>query len=234
MIGLPKQTILSRAIHIRLERKGADVKTEKLRRKHFAEFEDLRRKISRLANDIRERVRVFESDLLENRAGDNWQPLMAIANTATVGGDQEWVTETAKAAEHMNRKDVADSKSIGRYLLESIAQIIKERRGEKSDDSSGPAQGELGVAPKKDLTKEFLPTADLLLKLNEDDLAPWREDSKGAKSELTARKLAGLLKQYEDVKPDRVRYPDGLESSPPTRGYWVEGLEKAIKKWAHE
>ena len=74
------------------------MKTEKLKNKHFAEFEDLRRKISRLANQIREQVRVFESDLLENRAADNWQPLLAIASAATGGDDQEWVTETAKAA----------------------------------------------------------------------------------------------------------------------------------------
>ena len=231
MIGLPRRTILSRSIHVRLDRKAAEVKTEKLKKKHFAELESLRRKISRLANDIREQVRVFESDLLENRAGDNWEPLAAIANTA---GD-DWVIKTAQAAEHINSKDVQDSKSIGRYLLELIAQIINESRGEKRDDSQGPAQRELGVAPKKRIptSKMFLPTSDLLAKLNDDDEAPWREDKKGAKSELTARKLAALLKEY-DVKSDQVRYPDGLESSPPTRGYWIEELEKAIEKYARQ
>jgi hypothetical protein len=221
MIGLPKRTILSRAIHIRLDRKPGGVKTEKLKKKHFAEFEELRRKISRLANDIREQVRGFESDLLENRAADNWQPLLAIANTA----GYDWVIQAADAAEHINSKDVADSKSIGRYLLESIAQIIEES-----------APGELGVASEKEripTSKMFLPTTELLLpKLNADDEAPWREDKKGAKSELTARKLAALLKQY-GLKSDQVRYPDGLESSPPTRGYWIEDLGKAIEKYAH-
>ena len=100
MIGLPKRTILSRSIHVRLDRKPSGVTTEKLKKKHFAEFEDLRRKISRLANDIREQVRVFESDLLENRAGDNWESLAAIANAA---GD-DWVIATTKAAEQMKGK----------------------------------------------------------------------------------------------------------------------------------
>jgi hypothetical protein len=60
MIGTPHGTILSRSIHIRLERKDKKTKLEKLRRKHYAEFENLRRKIVRLANDIRERVRNFK------------------------------------------------------------------------------------------------------------------------------------------------------------------------------
>ena len=241
MIGLPRRTILSRSIHIRLDRKASGVKTEKLKKKHYGEFEELRKKISRLANDIREQVRVFESDLLENRAGDNWQPLAAVANSA--GND--WVIETAKAAEHINSKDVQDSKSTGRYLLESIAQIIKERCGEKKEAAqeaaqrgAEPTQGELGDAapPKKEripTPKMFLPTTEgLLPKLNDDDEAPWREDRKGARSELTARKLAALLKLY-GVESDQVRYPDGLKTSPPTRGYWIEDLEKAIEKYAH-
>ena len=45
---------------IRIERKDKGTKLEKLRRKHYAQFEDLRRKISKLANDIRERVKGFE------------------------------------------------------------------------------------------------------------------------------------------------------------------------------
>ncbi len=52
MIGQPKRTILSRSIPVRLERKPKGTKTEKLKSGHKLEFEDLRRKISRLANDF--------------------------------------------------------------------------------------------------------------------------------------------------------------------------------------
>ena len=38
MIGLPKRTILSRSIHVRLERKTGEAKTEKLKKKHYQEF----------------------------------------------------------------------------------------------------------------------------------------------------------------------------------------------------
>jgi hypothetical protein len=56
-IGQPKRTILSRSIPIRLERKAKGVKTEKLKSAHADDLEDLRRKISRLANDIRAQMR---------------------------------------------------------------------------------------------------------------------------------------------------------------------------------
>ena len=58
MIGAPRRTILSRAIRIAIERKDKTTKLEKLRRKHFAQFEDLRRKISKVASMIqRDRAR---------------------------------------------------------------------------------------------------------------------------------------------------------------------------------
>ena len=135
--------------------------------------------------------RVFESDLLENRAGDNWQPLMAIANAA---GD-DWVIEAAKAAQQMSKKDVQDSKSIGRYLLESLDKIITERRKEKRE----AAQGELGMPAQE--ARLFLPTSDLLEKLNKDEEAPWRESEEGRKAELSPHRLAALLKKY-DLRSD--------------------------------
>ena len=107
-IGLPKRTILSRSIHIRLSRKLKDDKTEKLRKKHYQEFENLRRKISGLADDIRDHVKAFEDDTLENRAGDNWQPLFAIASAA----GEEWLKKTTLAAQQIHRKDKQEMKKL--------------------------------------------------------------------------------------------------------------------------
>ena len=123
-IGQPKRTILSRSIPIRLERKPKGIKTEKLKSGHKLEFEDLRRKISRLANDIRAQVQLFRStaDWLNNRAGDNWEPLFAIATAA--GG--EWLKATEAAALKMSRKAAQDSKSFGHYLLERLGDIFAE------------------------------------------------------------------------------------------------------------
>ena len=165
MIGLPKKTILSRSIHIRLDRKTKSAKTEKLKKKHYQEFEDLRRKISRLSDDIRDRVKVFESELLSNRAGDNWQPLFAIADAA----GEQWLKETEKAAQRMSRKDAKESKSFGHYLLESIARIIQEIR---KKSKLGPAE------------RIFLRSLDLTNKLNEDQEAPWKEHAVASPANL--------------------------------------------------
>jgi putative DNA primase/helicase len=206
MIGLPKKTIISRSIHIRMDRKGDDIKTEKIRRKHFAELEPLRRKISRLANDIRDRVRVFEeSDLLGNRADDNWSPLFAIASTAS----EQWLRDATQTAERMSRKDAQDTKSFGRYLLESLDRIIQAKCESSSDE------------------KVFLSTENLLspkIGLNADKEAPWFVKSDQG---LSANGLANVLKSY-GIKSVQLR--EGQDRG--KRGYWSDELEEVIKKYA--
>jgi hypothetical protein len=218
-IGLPKRTILSRSIHIRLVRKSVDNKTEKLRIRHRAELEPLRRKISRLANDIREEVWNCEDldDILINRAGDNWQPLFVIARI--VG--KEWLEKTIKAAKFISQKDAKETKSLGIYLLESLARIIAcKRRALKL---------ERGVS-------FFLPTHELLTGrcgdagegdgLNLIEEAPWNEKGEG----LTATKLANKLKPY-DIEPSQKREGEGKK---PVRGYWSNVIEKAVKQYVSE
>jgi uncharacterized protein DUF3631/uncharacterized protein DUF3854 len=206
MIGLPKRTILSRSIHIGLERKEADLKVEKLKDRHFDELEELRRKISRLANDIRTAVKTYEGDgVLGNRAADNWRPLFAIASAA---GD-EWLEKTVQAAQRMTTKDAQDSKSFGRYLLESLDLIIHEKR-----ESAGLPPGE----------RIFLPSLELVAKLNEDKEAPWNEKKDSA---LTVHKFSKELKKF-DIESEQVKQPDQDRS----RGYWSDGIEKAIKQYA--
>jgi putative DNA primase/helicase len=207
MIGLPKKrTTLSRSIHIRLGRKNADAKMEKLRRKHYDEFEVLRRKISRLANQIREQVKAFvekEDDLLGNRAGDNRQPLFAIANAA----GEDWLKIAQQAAQTMTRKDAQDSKSFGRYLLESLDRIIRERRKAR------------GLNPD---AKFFLKTRELVEELNEDDEAPWKERPN---DDLSVKKFGAVLSGY-DVKSKQER--EGAERS---RGYFSDDLERVIQQY---
>jgi putative DNA primase/helicase len=208
MIGLPKRTIISRAVHIRMDHKSDDIKKEKLRRKHFKELEPLRCRIARLANDIRDRVRAFEeSDLLGNRADDNWHPLFAITSTA---GDQ-WLKDAVQAAEQMSRKDAQDTKSFGRYLLESLDRLIQTKREARA------------LSPNE---KVFLPTEDLLspaIGLNADKEAPWFAKSNDG---LSANGLSNGLKPY-DIKSVQLR--EGQDRG--KRGYWSDKLEEVIKKY---
>ena len=212
-IGQPKPTILSRSIPIRLERKPKEIKTEKLKSGHKLEFEDLRRKISRLANDIRSSVQLFKStaDWLNNRAGDNWEPLFAIATAA----GSEWLKATEAAALTMSRKAAQDSKSFGHYLLERLGDIFAKRREELKDQKFELEAGE----------KFFFMTKDLLPELNADEEAPWREHKDQV---LTAHKLAKELKEY-DIMPDQVK--EGPERG---RGYWSDQIEAAVEKYKTE
>jgi putative DNA primase/helicase len=209
MIGLPKKTIISRSIHIRLDRKSKDTKTEKLKEEHYQEFEVLRRKISRLANDIRTRVKAFkETELLGNRAGDNWNPLFAIASLA----GEEWLKKTVLGAQRMSQKDAHDTKSFGSYLLESLDRIIQVRR----ETLNQPA------------ASLFLRTTDLLSPekgLNGDKEAPWFMKSTDG---LSANGLANALRAYE-IKSEQTREGEARGR----RGYWSEDIEKAVKKYVN-
>jgi putative DNA primase/helicase len=215
MIGVPKRTILSRSIRIAIERKGKALKLEKLRRKHFAQFEDLRRKISKAASMIKEAVRnnsMSDDDtMLSNRVGDNWEPLLAIAGAAS----DDWLEKAKSDAESMHDKNAHDAKSFEKYLLESIGKIIAERRALKPGEPGAPA----------DPNKFFLRTIDdLLNKLNRDVEAPWKEKPG---DELTARGLGKILTGF-GVIADQVRPRKGED---PVRGYWSNELEEKIKQY---
>jgi putative DNA primase/helicase len=203
MIGLPKRTILGRSIHIRLGRKPEGVKTDKLKEEHYREFEDLRRKISRLANDIRSHVKAFRDESLENRAGDNWQPLFAIAAAA----GEEWLQEAKLAAQRLSKKHAEEMKGFGRYLLESLDQIIQEKR--KKED----------LEPTE---KIFLRSLDLCNELNQDQEAPWKDKPDG----IDALRLSKALKEY-DIVPQRTR-----EGSDRSKGYWSDEIERAVQQYA--
>jgi hypothetical protein len=72
----------------------------------------------------------------------------------------------------------------------------------------------------------FLPTSDLLKKLNKDEEAPWKENKEGKKAELSSHRLAALLKKY-DLRSDEPQI-----AGQRARGYWADELEKAIEKYA--
>lgn len=94
--GLP-DTILDRSIVLELRRKLPDESIDRLRYAEPGLFEILASKLARFAVDKREQVRTARPDLpetLNDRAQDNWEPLLAIADV--VGG--EWPVLARQAA----------------------------------------------------------------------------------------------------------------------------------------
>ena len=96
-IGRLAQTTLDRAVVVQLKRKMPSEKTERLRHADRGRFDRLCRMLARFAEDngaAIEAARPHLPETLNDRAQDNWEPLLAIADCA--GG--HWPTMARKAA----------------------------------------------------------------------------------------------------------------------------------------
>jgi putative DNA primase/helicase len=152
-IGKLADTIMDRAIVLTLRRKLPNEKIERLRYAESGLFETLARKLARFEQDHGRnigRARPDIPDALNDRAQDNWEPLLAIADLA--GG--HWPKEARRAALAISG-DAKDGHSTGEELLSDIRDIFAA-----------------------DAVKR-LSMADLIKRLCEDDMAPWATWNRG-------------------------------------------------------
>jgi hypothetical protein len=166
-IGDLPDTIMDRAIVIRMRRRGPGEKVAPFRtRRDAPALRDLR---DRLHEWVRSNLVGLEAavpDLpVEDRAADTWEPLFAITNLA--GG--EWPRRAGRACLALAGEE-PDEGRIGTRLLADLKQIWK-------DDEEG-------------LRTDTI--TDRLHKLEE---APWKAWGP-RREEITARGLAELLKPY--------------------------------------
>src|SRR5262249_49142201 len=91
-------TLEDRAILIQLQRKPPDAKVQRLRKRDSEEFAELRSKAARWTRDTFDKLSQDpDPDIpqaLNDRAADNWRPLLAIADTA----DSGWKRRAREAA----------------------------------------------------------------------------------------------------------------------------------------
>lgn len=126
-IGHLPDTIMDRAINLELKRKQPTEKVDRLRHAESDLFKTLAAKLARFAEDNAETVRHARPELpesLHDRAQDNWEPLLAIADIA--GGP--WPELAKKAALYISRAE-APQQSVGTELLADIQEIF-EQNGE--------------------------------------------------------------------------------------------------------
>jgi putative DNA primase/helicase len=124
-IGHFADTIMDRAILLELRRKLPHENVERLRHAEPGLFDELAAKLARFADDYREEVRRARPELpesLNDRAQDNWEPLLAIADVA--GGD--WPARGRKAALKLSGTD-SPTMSMGTELLADIQEIFETR-----------------------------------------------------------------------------------------------------------
>lgn len=123
-IGHLSDTLMDRAVILELRRKLSHESVERLRYAEPDLFETLARKLARFAADYRESIRLARPDLpeqLNDRAQDNWEPLLAIAGVA----GQQWPDRARAAALKLSAID--DSSSVGNQLLADIREVFESK-----------------------------------------------------------------------------------------------------------
>lgn len=152
-IGHLSDTLMDRAVVLELRRKLDCEHIDRIRHAAPGLFEILCRKICRFAEDNRETIRNARPSLpeeLNDRAQDNWEPLLSIADMA--GGN--WPDIARIAALKISGGNQI-SQSIGAELLSDIKEIFDE----------------------KNVSKLF--TSDLIAALCEDSEKPWDTYNRG-------------------------------------------------------
>ncbi len=127
-IGSLNPTIMDRAIVLRLRRKLPSERADRLRQAEAGLFKTLSQKLARFGEDCGPAIGQMRPDLpdaLNDRAQDNWEPLLAIAVLA--GG--EW-SEQARAAALAISGD-SDDLSVNEELLAKIRAIFLADGGER-------------------------------------------------------------------------------------------------------
>jgi hypothetical protein len=182
MIGKLPVTLADRSIELQLKRKLPGEKVLKLRHSDPGLFLTLARKCARFAADHAEKIRASRPSMpggLHDRAEDNWEPLLTIADLA--GG--KWPELARKAAKALSGRVDPGDDTLGVQLLSDIRTVLK---GPKISDRIS----------SEDLTTRLLALDD----------GPWGEVSKG--KPLTKTKLSRMLRPFKVVSGSR-RLPDG-------------------------
>lgn len=166
-IGHLADTVMDRSIVLELRRKLPHENVERLRHAEPGLFDELAEKLARLADDYKDAVRQARPALppeLHDRAQDNWEPLLAIADVA--GGD--WPEQARSAALKLSGGD-SPTMTTGTELLTDIKAVFEAKAIDR------------------------ISSHDLIEALCEDTEAPWATYNRGKQvsPRQVAKKLAG-------------------------------------------
>jgi hypothetical protein len=124
LIGKPPATIYDRSIVLNLQRKKPSVRVERFRSHSRKELHKLARKALRWTRDNKKKILEKSDpaplDNLNDRANDNWRPLLAVADVA--GG--QWPKLARDAAAKLADTTGHDAASTGEMLIHDIRSIF--------------------------------------------------------------------------------------------------------------
>lgn len=171
MIGKPKDTIVDRSILIEMKRKKHGDSVQRfIPHKAETELKILASKIARWSQDNFENLCNADPETptgLNDRAADNWRPLLAIADL--IGGVCSEIARLAALTLAENEQD-EDNASVGGILLADIKDIFESGR------------------------RERISTEDLLFALHAMEDRPWPEWNRG--KPISARQVSTKLKPF--------------------------------------
>jgi putative DNA primase/helicase len=179
MIGRLPDTLADRSIAVPMRRRLPGEQIQRLRFDKPAQFESLRRRLTRFAVDARRILQQMDPEMpahLHDRAADNWRVLFAIADAA--GG--KWPNRARASCFALNAGTETDADTMGATLLRDI---------------------QAAFAVKGD--PEKLSSADLCQTLADDEASPWAAFGRSEKP-ITPAALARLLKRFK-IAPKVLR-----------------------------
>lgn len=185
---LPDST-MSRGIVFNLRRKMAHETVERLRHADNEAFELLASKLARFALDYAEQVRRARPPIpeqLSDRAQDNWEPLLAIAQCA----GPEWLQRATDAAIELS--GVTDTSiSTGNELLSDIQHVFEKKKATK------------------------ISTVDLIEALCTDEEAAWATYNRGKPltPRQLARQLTAYGISSKTVRLGHANTPKGFDTA---------------------
>ena len=169
LIGNLPGTLEDRSIVLVMRRRSPTERIERLRLDRLDQFEPLRRKAARWAKDNSEALRQADPEVppgLNDRAADNWRPLLAIADLC--GG--KWPEAARRAATLLSGSTDEGDTTPRVQLLADLRDLFQER------------------------AEDRLSSEQIVEVLGKMDDRPWPEWSKG--KPLTKNQLARLLKPF--------------------------------------
>lgn len=176
-IGDLPDTILDRAVVIRMRRRAPNERVEPFRHRRAAPaLHDLRARLDKWAKTYEVELRDADPKMPEgitDRPADVWEPLLAVADIA--GG--RWPQRGRAAAVALNAERASNDPSLGVRLLSDLRDVFHQDGG------------------------DTMATETILERLTALDEAPWG-DIRGRA--LDARGLAQRLRRFE-VRPGTVR-----------------------------
>lgn len=183
-IGAFNPTLADRAIELKMRRRLPNEQIEKLRRNELDSLRPIASRCARFAvdnTDLLKNVHPLIPDSLHDRAADNWEPLLAIAELA----NDEWRQKAIAAAITISGIGDMVSESITTKLLSDIRVIFDDKKA----------------------TRIF--SCHLLDSLYRMPDSPWSAFNKG--KPLTGHQLAGMMRDFEVTANQTVRIGESTQ-----------------------